>query len=133
VVIFEIPGKPHAKQRARGGRFGHYTPKETVAAETFIRLTAAPLFAEPIAGPVGLDILAVFEPPKSWSAAKRKRMLGSAHIQRPDFDNIEKSVCDALNGIAYADDGQIAEARTVKRWGPVAKTVVTVRALEVRE
>lgn len=131
-VTFEIPGKPHAKQRARAGRFGHYTPKETVNAETFIRLTAAPLFPEPLAGPVALDILAVFEPPKSWSKAKTKRMLGGPHIQRPDFDNIEKTVCDALNGVAYADDGQIAEARTIKRWGPKACTVITVRPLEDR-
>lgn len=44
-------------------------------------------------------------------------MLGSAHTQRPDLDNITKSIADGLNGVAYADDGQIAETEAIKRWG----------------
>lgn len=132
-VTFEVPGKPHAKKRPRFARGGvAFTPKETVNAETTIRLTAVPYFSQPIEGPVRIDVLAVFAPPKSWSNPKTKRLLGGPHIQRPDFDNILKSVCDALNGVAYGDDGQISEARCTKVWGPHAKTVVTVRALEDR-
>ena len=130
MISFEIPGTPHAKQRARVGRFGGYTPKATVNAETFIRLAAAPLFPEPLQGPLGLEIVAVFAPPQSWSGAKVRRMLGSAHVQRPDLDNLAKTVCDGLNGVAYADDAQLAELRCIKRWGAVAKTVVTIRPLE---
>lgn len=135
-VSFEVPGKPHAKQRpkfARRGRFvTTYTPDETINAETFIRLTAAPHFDAPLSGPVAIEVLAVFQPPASWSGAKTRRMLGSAHLQKPDYDNVIKTVGDALNGIAYADDAQIAEARCRKVWGQVAKTVVTVRTLEDR-
>lgn len=133
MITFEIPGRPHAKQRARSTRTGrHYTPNATVNAETFIRLTAAQHFAAPWEGPVALDVLAVFEPAASWSKAKRGRLLGAAHVQRPDLDNVAKSVCDGMNGVAFADDAQIADFRCRKVWGPVAKTIVTLRRLEER-
>lgn len=128
-VRFTVPGKPHAKQRARSGKGFTFTPKETVNAETFIRLTAAPYFSTPFAGPVALDVIAIFQPPPSWSGAKVRRALGGPHAQRPDLDNIQKSIADALNGIAYADDGQIAEFNCRKVWGEVAQTVVVVRSL----
>ncbi len=32
-----------------------------------------------------------------------------------DFDNLAKSVCDALKGIAWVDDCQVARA-TVEKW-----------------
>lgn len=127
IVTFEIPGTPHAKQRARSGFGGrHYTPTKTVNAEAVVRLTAAQHFREPLAGPVRLEVLAVFAPPASWSKRKTAAMLGKPHVQRPDLDNIYKSVCDGLNGIAYADDGQVAEVAAVKRWGPRAHIVVTI-------
>lgn len=128
-VAFEIPGDPHAKKRPRFGNGRTYTPQETINAETFIRLTAAPMFAEPFDCAVALDITAIFAPPKSWSARKTAATLGAPHTQRPDLDNIVKTVADALNGVAYADDGQIAEAACRKVWGPVAKTVVVVRPI----
>jgi Holliday junction resolvase RusA-like endonuclease len=129
MIAFEIPGAPMAKLRARGGRFGHYTPTRTVNAEAVVKLTAAQHFPAPLEGPIALDILAVFAPPKSWSGAKAKRMLGAPHTQKPDWDNLGKLVSDALNGIAYADDGQVASAQVTKLWGAAAKTVITVRQI----
>lgn len=125
-VTFEVPGRPHAKQRARSAGRVVYTPKATVNAETFIRLTAAPHFVEPLIGPIRLMVVAYFVPPPSWSKRKREAALGGLHTQRPDFDNIQKSVCDALNGVAYVDDSQIAEATCRKEWGARERTVITV-------
>lgn len=34
---------------------------------------------------------------------------------RGDWENHAKSLCDALNGVAYADDAQIVEGRVMKR------------------
>lgn len=129
MTTFTVPGKPMAKQRARGGRFGHYTPKETVNAEAVIRMTAAQHFPAPIAGPVALEVVAVFAPPASWSRRKTAAAMGGAHTQRPDIDNIAKLASDALNGVAFADDGQVADLRCAKRWGEASATIITVRAL----
>ena len=36
---------------------------------------------------------------------------------KPDWDNIGKIVCDALNGSAYKDDAAITDATVCKRYG----------------
>ena len=50
-------------------------------------------------------------------------------MQKPDADNVGKIVLDALNKIAYIDDSQVAQVEVSKVWGPVARTVVSVRTL----
>ncbi len=58
--------------------------------------------------------------PKSYS--KNKRLLCTQNVTpptcKPDWDNIGKALCDALNGVAYGDDASIYDAHIVKRWGP---------------
>jgi Holliday junction resolvase RusA-like endonuclease len=114
-----VPGEPIAKQRARVCRSGHaYTPEKTVRYETYIRELFAvqyPSF-EPLIGAVVLKVWAYFPIPKGVS--KRTRGLMESEFirrdKRPDWDNIGKAVSDALNGVAYADDGQIGAASIEK-------------------
>ena len=129
-IMFTIPGKPFAKQRARATRQGRmYTPKETVSFERTVGQLAMPHFPALIDGPVRLDVIAVFEPPKSWSKKRTAETINRPHTQRPDGDNILKAICDGLNRIAWADDGQVAEKRILKVWGPVARTEIKVEAM----
>ena len=37
--------------------------------------------------------------------------------RKPDVDNIEKAVLDALNGIAYKDDSRVFRTGCVKYYG----------------
>ena len=132
-ITFEIPGKPFAKQRPKfsgKGKFVKtYTPKETVDAEANIAKIAAPLFKEPMQGAVKLRITAIFKPAKSWSKKRRSDAMERYHTQTPDLDNVVKLVSDALNGIAYADDSQVASLNCAKIWGEEARTIVTVTQL----
>lgn len=50
--------------------------------------------------------------PKSWSEKKRKKMLGQKHQNRPDLDNLEKALLDAIE----AEDGFIYSIHGVKKW-----------------
>lgn len=130
VVTFTIPGKPFAKQRPRATRQGRvYTPKETVSFERVVGQIATQHFPEPIQGPVRLTVKACFVPPKSWSKKRAMASLATPHIQRPDIDNCIKAVADALNRIAWADDGQVSEIVATKHWQMVEQTVVTVEAI----
>ena len=130
-VQFTIPGKPFAKQRPRATRQGRvYTPAETVSFERQVAALAAQHFPEPLAGPVRLTVNAMFLPPKSWSNRKATAALATPHTQRPDIDNCIKAVADALNRIAWADDGQVSEIVASKRWQMVEQTIVTVEAIE---
>ena len=42
----------------------------------------------------------------------------------PDLDNVAKSVCDALNGVAYFDDSQICKLSIHKYYAKVPKIIV---------
>jgi len=83
-------------------------------------------------GPVRVSIIAIFARPKS-ATTKRGPNLRYPCTKKPDWDNIAKSICDALNGVAYRDDAQVADGR-VERWiaaaGEEERTIVTVEAIE---
>ena len=54
--------------------------------------------------PAGADITAFFKIPKSVIKSERAEMENEPYPHRPDLDNIAKSICDGMNGIAYTDD-----------------------------
>ena len=37
--------------------------------------------------------------------------------KRPDLDNVAKSICDALNKVAYTDDAQIVQLFVARHYG----------------
>ena len=126
-----IPGKPFAKQRPRFSRLNNrsYTPAETVSFERAVGQIAAQHFAQPLVGPVRLEIVATFVPPQSWSRRKTADQLHRPHVQKPDADNLGKAICDGLNRIAFADDAQIADIRVRKVWGVTEQTVIHLEAM----
>lgn len=131
-VSFEIPGAPYAKKRPRfNRRTGHaHDPRENRTFEQTVAAIAMQHFPEALTCPVSIEVVAVFEPPRSWSGAKAKRHLGQPHVQKPDGDNLLKAVLDGLNRVAFSDDKQVYDMRVRKFWGPRAKTVVHVDGME---
>lgn len=59
-----------------------------------------------------LNWVAYYAPPKSWSKKRRQEVIGHLHRSRPDRDNIDKAVLDAL----FDEDSAIAAGCIVKRW-----------------
>lgn len=123
-IVFSVPGDPKGKARpkvtrTKAGTSLTYTPDKTVAYEELVRLR----FSEAAAGrrfeagkPLRLRIAAFFGVPASKPKKTKILMLQNLirPTKKPDFDNVFKIVCDALNGIAYADDAQIVEAQITK-------------------
>lgn len=58
----------------------------------------------------------------------KKLHAGDSHTQRPDLDNLNKSL-DGLNGIVFADDCIIAEASARKLWAAEGKAEIVVEEL----
>lgn len=137
MISFLIPGPPVAKGRARAtiiaGRARMYTPDKTASYEGKTAYLAKQAMggAGPMTGPVALTLLAVFAYPASWS---KRRIAANVIkpewvIKKPDGDNCLKIVSDALNGVCFKDDSQVAVAKVTKVYGDMPGVAVTVEAL----
>ena len=116
-IELKIPIVPIAKGRPRATRSGHtYTPTKTRHYEESIRAAWRDKYgdAAPLMGPVNLSVSFSLPRPKSmmW---KTKPMHCDFHWRRPDLDNLLKAVNDALDGLAWRDDGQITTL-TASKW-----------------
>ena len=71
----------------------------------------------------GAHVTFVMPMPQSWSMKKRASMTGTAHQQKPDIDNLTKSLLDAL----FDDDSHIWDIRASKVWGEEGKIIIEVQ------
>lgn len=143
-IAFSVPGPPRGKARPRasarvvwqGGQpiavsNVHSDPAMVRAEGDILKLFRArhPKH-EPWTGPVMLRFTAIFEVPASWpkklQEAARQGVI--YHTAKPDKDNIEKLLVDALNGWAFMDDAQI-QGGGVKRYGSPARLDVELISL----
>ena len=123
-----IPGKPYPLKRARRMKFGGmFDPKENVEAKKLVAQIARLAIRNPIEGPVSLSAVFEFERPKSHYGKTLKASAPVYHTQRPDVDNLIKTVLDGLNGIAWKDDAQVVSVSGEKVWsGSAPMTRVTI-------
>lgn len=133
---FTIYGTPQPKGRPRFNRRTGtaYTPRNTHIYETEVKayfLTKYP-HQKILDTPLAVRIDAYFETAKSTSKRVREMMLAGQirPVKKPDADNIIKSICDALNGIAYVDDSQIVCISCRKLYSDKARAEVTITELE---
>lgn len=112
-----VDGLPLPKRETQTGynpKRGHYAyPDKDV--ENWKAAIVAQCRAEmtekifPIAGPTAMHLI-IFRPTKKYDNL-------SPHILRPDFDNMTKPVCDALQKAGViSDDKIIYSATTTKVW-----------------
>lgn len=106
-LTFTVPGKPVAWQRARRNGRVYYTAPEVTEAKRKIVLAAKAAGAVPLEGPVLVDLIFDYNTEKTHVAVRSADSDGKD--TRPDLDNLVKLVMDALNGVAWRDDGQVSE------------------------
>lgn len=129
-----IEGEMQGKKRARVTRQGRaYTPTETVNAEAWVRQCVLSQIGSPfLVGPLSVELSVDVMIPESWSKKKRAAALAGKimPIGKPDADNVQKLVFDALNKIVWRDDSQIVSILFCKRYGekPGATLLVSDRA-----
>ena len=128
VIDVTIPMKPVPKERPRTGSGHVYTPKKTLIAERTIgymvqshmKAHRIPAFKnEP------LRVTAIFN-----FATSDKKKIDTPTRTRPDVDNLGKTGLDALNGIAFRDDGQVSEFLCVKRFSSEDGVTIKIESLQ---
>ncbi len=138
-VTIKVDGKPSRWQRPgqgidKNGKAMRFTDPEAEAGKQKIAALARQAFRgqRPFTGPVIVRVIAIFAIPPSWppalkAAAKQARVL---HVADPDLDQIVKQAKDALKGIAYVDDNQVAGyPNSAKRYGYPERTEIAVEAV----
>lgn len=118
-LSFFVVGHPEPQPRPRackrGRRVGVYNP--TSADEwkaRIIRAARASWDGQPFDGPVACELTFGFQRPKSHARMKAPPCW---HTSKPDRDNLEKAVLDALTTAGvWGDDAQVAAGSIEKRW-----------------
>lgn len=134
IVTFEVDGV-HGKGRPRFSRRGNfvqtYTDTKTKTYESLIAESAKQAMgsSEPLETPVSLYCYIRLPIPKSYSKKRIEACLNGSEkpTKKPDWDNVAKSVADAINGIVYVDDCQIVNAHVTKVYSTSAGVSVCVK------
>jgi Holliday junction resolvase RusA-like endonuclease len=118
VYKFSVPGNPQAQGRPRffrrGNIVGTYDPQDSKDYKSRVAFFATESGLKQLEGPVSVSIDVYLKRPKNRCHKK----FATGHIpcfSRPDCDNFAKGIFDALNGIAWKDDGQVQELQ-VRKW-----------------
>lgn len=140
MILICIPGQPVPKGRPRAVKMRKgirmYTPPKTKAYEEACAVEAKVAMhgAEPLSGPVEIQMQIFVKIPTSYNKAKREacRLGKIVPTSSADIDNVAKSVMDSFNGIVWKDDSQVVDAHLTKRFAdePCVIAIVTPLDLE---
>ena len=132
-LLLNIPGTPRPQQRGRHvhGRLISTTSKPLKLWRAFVIRHAQDAmrahgwrFGDPafLSGAIRMDVTFTFEAPAGFP-----ERIGQLHAHKPDRDNLEKSLMDALTEARlYGDDCQVSAGDVTKRWGVESSTVVRI-------
>jgi Holliday junction resolvase RusA-like endonuclease len=106
-----VSRKPKVKARPRHNKRGQvFTPKSTLEEEDHVAAAWSEQVGEILSGP--LEVYVAYSPSETIL-----HVLPSPHGSRTlrgDLDNYVKLTLDALNGVAWGDDGQVVRITAVK-------------------
>lgn len=117
-VTFIVPGHPVGKERTRSAGKRHYTPEKTVDYENAVKFAF---------NKVRLEWERLTQ--RKWPLDGEFRLAFdcyAASYTRPDLSNIQKSIEDGLNKVAYHDDRQITRIGHVAHYAPDFRNPRTV-------
>lgn len=117
-IRFTVPAVPVAQPRPRAVSmngsarvFGAPKSHPVHAFKATCRMACEDIVNVPLEGPLAIVLAFILPRPKLPKKLGTHRL---PHTKRPDFDNLEKSVVDALTGRAWKDDAQLCDVRTTK-------------------
>jgi Holliday junction resolvase RusA-like endonuclease len=131
MISLEFFGDPIPQARPRFARKGSFVScyDSQYKLKEGYRWQLKPQFKDdPMTIPIALDLIFYMPIPKSSSGIKKRQMANGmiAHTKKPDLDNLQKFVCDCLNGLVFEDDSQIVEIRAKKIYANNPRTLVRV-------
>lgn len=137
-LVFTVPGRLGGKGRPRfsaiARRVRVFTPAKTKYYEAVVKHFANDAMADQgrrlLVGPLHMEVQASLHHPKRFSQKARKAAIWVTG--RPDCDNVLKLIGDALNGLAYKDDAQIASLCFQRRYDSASPEGVAISVKELQ-
>lgn len=140
-VAYGTPvGKARARAGFRGSKIIMYDPATDKSWKSTVRAEAMRSWdLHPFKGPIRVNITAVFPRPKDHY---RGGKIGNGirpeapywHTNKPDRDNIDKAILDALTEAGlWKDDCQVCEGTTRKRYVTVTDGWMPHALVEIEE
>ncbi len=126
---FCIEGPPIPRKRPTFSRFGTYDAQKKQKQDIELQILSqiGPVSnIKAIEGNISVSMTFFMPIPKSWSQKRRKEVLGKPHTKKPDIDNFAKMYLDALNGVVFRDDAQVAYLLCEKIYCDKPRTEITV-------
>ena len=130
ITIFE---KPVAKMRSRKGKYGWYDSQKKEKS-ILQRLIKEQLFEGFVMAskrtPVEISTKFFFEP--TITELKNKKFVEKIsnddckYTRKPDKDNLEKFLLDAMSGIIFYDDNQVCSGSVEKLYSFSARTEIQI-------
>lgn len=121
-AVYVVPGEPiPAPRQTARDRWG--SNKRPAVQRYHDWRDAARTFIPHPPAAKDIDMLAIvcaWQPPSSWSQRKRGRSLGERKRTKPDWDNVAKTVCDAL----WPQDSPLGDALVLRRFAEQASVVL---------
>jgi len=68
----------------------------------------------------GYHVTFILPMPDSWPKKKKALMINQPHQQKPDKDNLEKALLDAI----FEQDCRVWDGRVTKKWGYEGKIII---------
>lgn len=137
-ITFTVIGEPKGKGRPRFRNLGKfvqtYTDKDTVNYENLVKMSYRTkcqqmmFLADEM---VECEINAFYSIPKATSKKKHQLMLDRIlrPTKKPDLDNLQKSLFDGLNKVAFQDDTQIVSIVCNKYYSDSPRVEITLRGV----
>ena len=143
-MTITVYGEPKRQPRQRhaviAGHVRNYTPTDDPvnAYKASIRQAWQEAVGKYHEGPVRVEVHVYFGRPKShYRTGKRSHELKPTspiyHAKKPDADNVLKAIKDALTGVAWRDDSQVADVRVIKYYATQEPPKTVVRVMQLGE
>lgn len=124
--VYGIPQRHSRRSILRNGKMASYEGKDSQDWRQSVRLQSLnhkP--SSPSAAPISAELSFQFLKPKSLS---RKV---TAHIKRPDAENLLKSTLDAMTGIMWRDDSQIVRLVVTKQYSEIPGVRIAIQEVDL--
>ena len=124
---------PYPSPRPRFSRQGTYMPSDYTAwKKMFLREWLKHNLGKYDTGvAIAVDLKFYIKPPKAIARVKKNQNILKSEtlrvVNKPDLDNLEKSVLDSINGHAYEDDNQISDLHSCKRYSLNPRVEIVIR------